>query len=46
MPLAARLGLVAAWRETGKWPDFCAEPDLPYNCAAVAKALLESGGAS
>jgi DNA-binding winged helix-turn-helix (wHTH) protein/TolB-like protein/tetratricopeptide (TPR) repeat protein len=32
MPLAARLGLVAYWRQSGKWPDFCAEPDLPYDC--------------
>lgn len=39
MPLAARLGLVDYWRKTGNWPDFCAEPDLPYDCAAVAGAL-------
>lgn len=38
MPLAARLGLVDYWQKTGNWPDFCAEPDLPYDCAAVAGA--------
>ena len=36
MPLAAKLGLVAYWRATGKWPDFCAEPGLPYDCRKVA----------
>jgi hypothetical protein len=32
MPFAATLGLVAYWRATGKWPDFCSEPGLPYDC--------------
>jgi len=32
MQLAARLGLVSYWRSSGKWPDFCADPSLPYNC--------------
>lgn len=36
MPLANRLGLVDFWRSTGRWPDFCSEPDLPYDCRAVA----------
>jgi DNA-binding winged helix-turn-helix (wHTH) protein len=31
-PLAEKLGLIAYWRETKRWPDFCAEPDLPYDC--------------
>ncbi len=39
MPLAAKIGLVATWEKTGKWPDFCAEPSLPYDCRAAAKAL-------
>ncbi|MFI4935187.1 MAG: TIR domain-containing protein [Caulobacterales bacterium] len=34
--LAARIGLVDYWRATGKWPDFCAEPDLPYSCTVEA----------
>jgi len=34
MPLASRLGLVDYWRSTGKWPDFCSEPGLPYDCKA------------
>ena len=36
MPLAAKLGLVGYWRASGKWPDFCAEPGLPYDCRKEA----------
>jgi DNA-binding winged helix-turn-helix (wHTH) protein/tetratricopeptide (TPR) repeat protein len=32
MPLAARIGLVRIWRQTGRWPDFCTAPDAPYDC--------------
>lgn len=39
MSLAAQLGLVGYWRSTGKWPDFCAEPGLPYTCKAEAEKL-------
>jgi tetratricopeptide (TPR) repeat protein len=38
MPLAERLGLVDYWIATDKWPDFCSEPDLPYDCRAAARA--------
>jgi tetratricopeptide (TPR) repeat protein len=36
MALAKRLGLVDYWRSSGKWPDFCSEPDLPYDCKTEA----------
>jgi hypothetical protein len=36
MAAAAKLGLVDYWRSTGKWPDFCADPELPYDCKAEA----------
>ena len=39
MPLAVRAGHVNIWRKTGQWPDFCSEPDLPYNCEAEATKL-------
>ena len=39
MALAHRLGLVRYWQETDRWPDFCAEPDLPYDCRAEAMGL-------
>ena len=37
--VAARLGYIAHWQKTGKWPDFCFEPDLPYDCKAEAAKL-------
>lgn len=36
--LAARLGLLNYWRDSNQWPDFCAEPDLPYDCRQVREA--------
>jgi hypothetical protein len=39
MALAQRLGLVDYWRTSGHWPDFCAEPSLPYDCKAEAARL-------
>ena len=36
MPLARNLGLIDYWRSTGQWPDFCNEPDLPYDCHVEA----------
>ena len=34
--LARRIGLVDYWRSGGKWPDFCNDPELPYDCKAEA----------
>jgi adenylate cyclase len=42
MALAAQLGLVEYWRASGKWPDFCAQPGLPYDCRAEAARLKPS----
>lgn len=36
MQVAARLGLVRYWRQTGYWPDFCASEQLKYDCKAEA----------
>ena len=41
MQLASDLGLANYWRETGKWPDFCSEPDLPYNCKSEAAKFAQ-----
>jgi TolB-like protein/class 3 adenylate cyclase len=30
------VGLTRYWRETNEWPDFCSEPNFPYDCKAVA----------
>lgn len=34
--IAARLGLVRYWRETGYWPDFCSGEKLLYDCKTEA----------
>jgi DNA-binding winged helix-turn-helix (wHTH) protein/tetratricopeptide (TPR) repeat protein len=39
MLLAARSPLLRYWRATGQWPDFCFEPDLPYDCKKEAARL-------
>lgn len=39
MRVAAHLGLLAHWRKSGKWPDFCSTPDLAYDCKAEAAKL-------
>ena len=39
MQITARAGLVAFWRKTGEWPDFCFDPDLPYDCKKEAARL-------
>lgn len=39
MRVAARADLVRYWKSSGKWPDFCFEPDLPYDCKTEAAKL-------
>ena len=34
--LANRLGLLPFWRTSRAWPDFCQDPDLPYDCRKEA----------
>jgi hypothetical protein len=38
-PMANRLGLVDYWLKSDLWPDFCTEPDLPYDCRKAARAI-------
>ena len=38
MPFVARHGLTQYWLATGRWPDFCAAGDRPYDCMTAAKA--------
>jgi tetratricopeptide (TPR) repeat protein len=40
MQVAARLGLVRYWNQTGFWPDFCKGEQLPYDCKAEAAKYL------
>lgn len=37
MQLAYRAGLLSFWRKSGVWPDFCKDPQLPYDCRQEAK---------
>ena len=37
--LANRFYVAAFWRQTGMWPDFCSDPNWPYNCKAEAARL-------
>lgn len=39
MVIAYRFGVSDFWRDTGIWPDFCARPDLPYDCKVEAAKL-------
>ena len=40
MTVAKRIGLVDYWTKSGKWPDFCFDPDQPYDCKAEAAKLV------
>lgn len=35
--LANRIGLLAYWRKAKVWPDFCSDPQLPYDCRKEAE---------
>jgi DNA-binding winged helix-turn-helix (wHTH) protein/tetratricopeptide (TPR) repeat protein len=37
--VAKRLGLLDYWKSSGKWPDFCFEADMPYDCKREATKL-------
>ena len=37
MPLVRQFGLTDYWLASGRWPDFCRDPDLPYDCRLKAR---------
>ena len=39
MEIAKRFGVSDFWRDSGRWPDFCGRPDIPYDCKAEAAKL-------
>jgi hypothetical protein len=43
MVVAERAGLIDYWRSSGHWPDFCSDPQLPYDCKAEAAKLSSNG---
>ena len=36
MQAAKKAGLVDYWQKSGKWPDFCFEEEVPYDCKSEA----------
>src|SRR3546814_9756304 len=38
----ARIGLVDFWRRYDRWPDFCREPGLRYDCKGETERLVRS----
>ncbi|HUG46154.1 MAG TPA: TIR domain-containing protein [Sphingomicrobium sp.] len=40
IPLMASWGVPQYWLKTNKWPDFCNEQRLPYDCRRAAKAAV------
>ncbi|MGZ6017324.1 MAG: winged helix-turn-helix domain-containing protein [Phenylobacterium sp.] len=43
-PLATEMGLADYWLKSGHWPDFCAEPNLPYDCRKVVRTMKARSG--
>jgi hypothetical protein len=39
MLVARKAGLFDYWRKSGRWPDFCFEEELPYDCKAEAAKI-------
>ncbi|MGD9981005.1 MAG: tetratricopeptide repeat protein, partial [Hyphomonadaceae bacterium] len=42
MPLMRRAGLAQYWIETDRWPEFCEDPSLPYDCRQEALRVSAS----
>jgi TolB-like protein len=45
MELFEQNGLLEYWQTSGEWPDFCEEPDLPYDCRSEAALLARNANA-
>jgi len=42
IPLASRMGLIKYWRETGRRPDFCADPAARSECSPQLLAAIKA----
>lgn len=40
MRFAARIGLLKVWQDSGRWPDFCQDARLRYDCREEARRSL------
>jgi DNA-binding winged helix-turn-helix (wHTH) protein/TolB-like protein/tetratricopeptide (TPR) repeat protein len=43
-PLAAKAGYVRYWQKRNRWPDFCSDPDLPFDCRKEAARVSSAAG--
>ena len=41
MGIAEKLGLATYWRDSGKLPDFCSDPELQYDCENAITSTTE-----
>jgi adenylate cyclase len=39
LQFAKRIGLLQYWASSGRWPDFCSQPNFPYDCKKEAAKL-------
>lgn len=42
MRVAQRMGLLEYWNTSGRWPDICRDPKLPYDCKKLAAQLTRA----
>jgi hypothetical protein len=42
--LAAKAGYVRYWQKRNRWPDFCSDPDLPFDCRKEAARVSSAAG--
>ena len=42
MPLMYRAGFVTYWLEADRWPEFCDDPALPYDCRQEARRVSDA----
>jgi len=41
MQAMSKMTLLAYWKKSGKWPDFCFDPGLPYDCRKEGAKYLQ-----
>ena len=40
LQVVKKTGVLAYWQQSGKWADFCGDPDLPYDCKVEAAKIV------
>jgi hypothetical protein len=39
LQIGKAMGMLDYWRANDVWPEFCADPDLPYDCKQEAAKI-------